>query len=240
MPILNAPGYLRHQREFTDDSDLNRIFPGRPDGSVAEIYVSRVLERIVRHFEYLIDLHTASFGRVNSLYVRADMHCAVTAKMARLVGPEIIVHNEGRDGTLRSAAEEAGIHAITLEIGDPQLFQQSLIRSSRRGIVAVLDHLQVLDGEGEEARSDPIECTSSSWIYSDMGGVLEVLPKVAQIVEEGQEIARLTNAFGEMVQAYSAPTRGVVIGKSTNPVAQTGARLLHLGTLGALTPLVTH
>jgi hypothetical protein len=55
-------------------------------------------ERIISKLDYLIDLHTASFGRVNSFYVRANMLDAAIAKMARLVRPQIIVHNKGQGG----------------------------------------------------------------------------------------------------------------------------------------------
>jgi hypothetical protein len=37
----------------------------------------------------------ASFGHNNSLYVRADMKRAETAAFARLIDPEIILHNAG-------------------------------------------------------------------------------------------------------------------------------------------------
>ena len=41
--------------------------------------------------DYLLDLHTASFGRVNSLYVRADMNDPVTARLAKLQNPQVRV-----------------------------------------------------------------------------------------------------------------------------------------------------
>jgi hypothetical protein len=56
------------------------------------------MTRVVEVFDYLIDLHTASFGRVNSYYVRADMNDEVTAQLARLQQPQVILHNSGQDG----------------------------------------------------------------------------------------------------------------------------------------------
>jgi predicted deacylase len=232
VPVVNVPGFLDNQRTFHDGKDLNRCFPGREDGASSEVYAFRFLDRIVKRFEYLIDLHTASFGRVNSLYVRADMTRAGTAQIARLLHPQIIVHNAGDDGTLRSAAAELGIHAVTVEVGDPNRFQRGLIRSSRLGIESVLAHLGMLepsdDAEGDEA----IECIRSYWLYTDAGGILEVFPSVAGIVREGQVIARLTDVYGGTVREYRAPEDGVVVGKTDNPVAHTGARILHLGIVG--------
>ena len=79
VPILNVPGYLNNTRDFSDGVDLNRIMPGRADGNESELYAHRILERIVRHCDYLIDLHTANLGRVNTHYVR----CAGTSRMCR-------------------------------------------------------------------------------------------------------------------------------------------------------------
>jgi predicted deacylase len=50
-------------------------------------------------------------------------------------------------------------------------------------------------------------------------------------VRIGEIIALQRNIFGDVICEYRAPEDGVVIGKSVNPVGQTGARILHLGTL---------
>lgn len=234
VPVINVPGYLAHSRTFVDGVDLNRIMPGRERGNVSEVYAHRFMERIAGMFQYLIDLHTASFGRVNSLYVRADMTKPVTARLARLISPQIIVHNTGRDGTLRSAADDLGIPAITVEVGDPQRFQRGLVRSSRLGIQAVLEYLDMFDHDKEPLAEETIECRRSYWIYTDAGGALHVLPNVTDRIAKGQRIAVLTNMFGDVVREYVAPEDGVVVGKSTNPVAQTGARVLHLGIEGKI------
>jgi predicted deacylase len=119
IPVLNGPGFLRHQRGFSDGSDLNRLFPGKPNGNSGQFYCHQIMEKVIKFLDYHIDMHTASFGRVNSLYVRADMNNRVTHQMAFLQDPQIIVHNTAPDGSLRSAAMKIGIPSITVEIGDP-------------------------------------------------------------------------------------------------------------------------
>ncbi len=69
------------------------------------------------------DLHTASFGRINSYYVRADLNDPDVNALATLLKPQIILHDAGHGGTLRGAATKLGIKAITVEIGNPQLLQ---------------------------------------------------------------------------------------------------------------------
>jgi predicted deacylase len=234
VPIVNVPGYLRKQREFEDGADLNRIMPGRSGGNESEFYAHRFVDRIARHFQYSIDLHTASSGRVNSLYVRADMNNPVTAELARLISPQIILHSPGADGTLRSALADMGIQSVTVEVGDPQRLQRGLVRSARLGVQEVLQHLGMIPDTSDPDEGEIVECTRSYWMYTDRGGVLNVLPSVVDRVEKDELVARLFNVWGDVVREYRAPESGVVVGKSTDPAARAGSRILHLGIVGSL------
>nr|WP_243435956.1 succinylglutamate desuccinylase/aspartoacylase family protein [Acanthopleuribacter pedis] len=229
VPVTNVPGYNARTRTHTDGTDLNTIMPGRVDGNDAQVYAYRLSQRIVRHFNFLVDLHTASFGRINSLYVRADLSDEMTAKMAYLQRPQIILQNQPSDGTLRGHAMDLGIPAITVEIGNPHRFQPEFIRLSLSGLRAVLSEVGMVRKRHRSPGPPPVLCGNSYWIYADHGGLLEVFPNVKDDVEKGQVIARLTNVFGDVVREYRAPEDGIVIGKSVDPVGQTGARILHLG-----------
>lgn len=227
--VVNVPGYVNHERAFQDGLDLNHIMPGKAQGNVAEVYGHRLVERLIKHFDYLVDLHTASFGRLNSLYVRADMTHSVTAQMAYLQRPQIILHDPPSDGTLRGAAMELGIPAITLEIRDPQRFQTESIKRSLIGLRSVLSEVGMLPKRNVAPGAAPVLCDSSKWLYTDHGGLLEVFHDVTEMVEEGDVVARLSNIFGDVIREYKAPRAGIVIGRSNNPVGQTGARIVHLG-----------
>ena len=231
--VLNIPSYIRQRRRFVDNVDLNRTWPGVPNGNVSQVYTNRFMERVGRHFNYLIDLHTASFGRINSLYVRADMSDPIIAQMARLQRRQIILHNPPSGRTLRGTMAKMGIPAITVEIGDPHLFQPKYINLTTRGIRRVLVHLGMLPRRAIKEGPPPILCSHSYWLYTDQGGLLTVLPDVTEKVEAKQLIARQRNIFGDLIREYHAPEAGIVIGKSTNPVGQTGARILHLGIIAS-------
>lgn len=228
LPV-NVPGFHLHQREYSDGSDLNDIMPGKVHGSAAEVYVARVVDRIVRPLDFLVDLHTASAGRHNTLYVRADLANETTARMATLLRPQIVLHNAAEDGTLRAQADDMGIPAVTLEIGNPHRFQPEYIRSSLAGIRRVLSWLGMVRKGLANDGPRPVFCSRSLWMYSDRGGLLDVLPALASDVAKGEIVARLRDIFGTTCAEYAAPTNGIVIGRSVNPVGPTGARILHLG-----------
>ncbi|MFK8101479.1 MAG: succinylglutamate desuccinylase/aspartoacylase family protein [Saprospiraceae bacterium] len=231
VPVINVPSFLRKKRRFIDGTDLNHIMPGSPNGNVSQVYAWRIVNRLIKEFDYLVDLHTASNGRVNSYYIRADMTDTTVQKMALLQNAQIIVHNPPSDGTLRGTANEMGIPAITLEVGNPNTFQKGLIRDGLTGIHNLLGDLKMLDCDVEAYDEETILCKKSYWLYTDTGGIMTVHPKVTELVKKGEIIATMRNIFGQLMKEYKAPEDGVVIGRSVNPVNQTGGRILHLGIL---------
>lgn len=58
-----------------------------------------------------------------------------------------------------------------------------------------------------------------------------MLPLVATWVRKGEVVAEITDIFGRATDRVYAPEDGVVVGKSCNPVCQTGDRILHLGAV---------
>lgn len=233
LPVVNTPGYHRNQRHFADGTDLNRIFPGLEGGTQGQVFAARFLDRAIASMTHLVDLHTASFGRVNSLYIRADLHNPVSEAMARAFEPQILLHNRGNEGTLRDAAADLGIPAITVEIGNPQRIQDDLVGFSVAGLTRVMEALDMVERSSDHTPpGDTIVCGRSYWLYTDRGGVLEVFPRLASRVHEGERIAAVRDIYGTLRREVWAPEDGVVIGKSTNPVNQTGSRILHLGVEG--------
>lgn len=229
VPVVNIPSFIRKKRRFNDGVDLNHIMPGKENGNVSQVYAYRFFQKLVKHFDYLLDLHTASLGRVNSYYVRADMKHPVTRKLAMLQGAQLIVHNPPSDGTLRGAAHAIDIPAITLEVGNPNTFQRKMIKSGIIGVDNVLSYLEMTDDEIEMPEVPTVICQKSYWIYTDVGGLLQVHVDLMQAVKKDDLLASMRDIFGNLIKEYFAPEDGVVIGKSVSPVNQTGGRILHLG-----------
>jgi len=225
----NVPGLLLEQRKFNDGTDLNHISPGKITGDMAQIYMAKLVHHILTPIQYLIDIHTASFGRINSYYIRANMSVKEPARMARLQNPEIILDNPAHDGTFRGTAMDMGINSITLELKDPNIFQSDVIEEALIGVRNVLYDLKMLEGQIVNPENNTILCDSSYWIYTDEGGLLKVHPEVKDYVKKGDLIANVRTMFGHIIKEYYAPEDGIVIGKSVNPINQGGSRILHLG-----------
>ena len=96
----------------------------------------------------------------------------------------------------------------------------------------LLRSLKVLPVALNKSTQQTVICSESKWIYTNKGGFLETIPLVATHVTEGEVIARMRNIFGDVIREYKAPYYGIIIGRSVNPIAQTGARIIHLGKVG--------
>ncbi|MFO7567464.1 MAG: succinylglutamate desuccinylase/aspartoacylase family protein [Enhygromyxa sp.] len=234
VPVVNVPGYLNNTRHFNDGYDLNRLMPGKRGGTPSQVYTHRFITRVVKHFEYMIDLHTASFGRINTLYVRADLTNPDAAWMAECQQPQIMLHNVGADGTLRGAAMDLGVKSITVEVGNPNSFQSALIQDGTTGVLNVLSRLGMIEDPEEQNPGEPVTCVRSYWMYTEVGGVLEVFPQLGARVRQGELVGRVTDIFGELIEEYRAPEDGIIIGRSVHPVNQTGSRIIHLGVEGEI------
>ena len=184
-------------------------------------------------------MHTASFGRENSLYVRAKLDDEVIAQMAKLQDADIILNSNGLPSTndlipatrtMRAEAMLNGIPCITVEYGNPQVFQPEIVERGKTGIKNIMSWLKMIDLNIKNT-SNPIFCKKSYWIYINEGGYLDVKVKLKQQLKKGELIAILRNPFGKILKKYYCPEDGIVIGKSSNPINMNGGRIIHLGII---------
>ncbi|MCB9915067.1 MAG: succinylglutamate desuccinylase/aspartoacylase family protein [Planctomycetes bacterium] len=233
-PIVNVPAFQAEQRRFPEDHrDLNTVFPGKTGGLPSEQYARAFQTVFVEHLDYLVDIHTASRGRINTFYVRADLTSPEARELALLMHPTIVLHGKSGDGTLRSAARGRGVHAITVEAGNPEEFQGRMVDRGEQGVRRVLAALEMWRGPSEKLPdAPPILCRKSTWLRTRGGGLLVNEFRLGESVEKKQRLAHLVDPYGHELESYTAPTDGVVIGMSRHPVAVPGTRFCHLGTPG--------
>lgn len=227
-PVVNVPAYLDGTRRFRDGSDLNHSFPGKWRGRLGDQYAKRFAAVFLPAIDALVDLHTASEGRINSFYVRADLKDPGVQRLALLMSPDIVLHARGGDGTLRNAARLRGVSAITAEVGNPRVIQRSMVGHAVVGLHNILRSLGMTDGPIVED-DEPVVCGSSEWLYTTTGGLLTTEFGLLDRVAKGQRLAVTRDLFGHVTAEYNAPRDGIVIGMARNPVAVPGTRFCHLG-----------
>jgi len=229
IPIMNVPGYLAYSREFIDGVDLNRIMPGAKFGTPSEIYAHNFTERVLRHFTHHLDLHTASFGRVNSHYIRADLNDDDVRELAKIQHADIILHTTGPASSVRQTAMNLNIPSITIELGNPQVFQPHFVSNAITSIRNIMKKLGMITGEIILPETTPVVCNSSYWTRVNDGGILQIPHELTKRVYKDELMASLYDIYGRLDIEYLVPEDGIIIGKSVNPVVSTGDRIIHLG-----------
>jgi len=230
VPVVNRVGFLTHTRYLPGRRDLNRYFPGSPEGNAAARYAHTLFTEIVVRSRYGIDLHTASLGRTNLPHVRADMACKDVRKMARAFGTEIIIDSPGPPRTLRHAATTAGVPTIIFEAGETFRFQRNMVA---RGVAGVRNVLVAL-GMTQDARREPrfrVIVKVSEWVRSVKGGIADIVVRPGEIIYAGEEIASITNPFGREVSMVRSPLTGLIIGITTMPMVNPGDAICHIAKL---------
>jgi uncharacterized protein len=229
IPIVNLAAFRRSSRYMPDRRDLNRFFPGSPHGSSASRLAFSVFEKVVRHCDALVDVHSGSFHRTNLPQVRGDLRRADVLKLARAFGSEIAIHNEGRSGTLRRAASEAGIPAITYEAGEPMRFQSEEIERGVRGVEQMLAQLGIRLAKTADA-PEPALYYRARWIRADDGGILAARAKLGDTVKANQVLGTVFDPISNEKSTIRASHKGRVIGVALDQLVMPGFAAFHIAT----------
>ncbi len=229
IPIVNLAAFRRSSRYMPDRRDLNRFFPGSPRGSSASRLAWSVFEKVVRRCDALVDVHSGSFYRTNLPQVRGDLRRADVLKLARAFGSEIAIHNEGRAGTLRRAASEAGIPAITYEAGEPMRFQSEEIDRGVRGVEQRLAQLGMRPAKTGDA-AEPVLYYRARWIRADDGGILAARAKLGDTVKANQVLGTIFDPISNEKSTIRSSHKGRVIGVALDQLVMPGFAAFHIAT----------
>ncbi len=228
IPIVNLDGFRRGERYLADRRDLNRYFPGVPDGSSAARIAHSLFSEIIVHCQYLVDLHTGSLRRVNHAQLRGDMTHPDIVEFARKFGGITVLHGKAASGTLRRAATEAGIPTVTMEAGGPNRLEEEAVDSGVKAIETVLDNLGMRKTRRFWSSPQPV-FYESQWLRASQGGILMSQVKLNDQVRRGQVLGTVTDPVTNTGSAIIAPFDGRLLGMAENQVVHTGFAAYHVG-----------
>jgi predicted deacylase len=241
IPIANLSAFRRSSRYLPDRRDLNRYFPGRPNGSSASRIAHGLFDDVVRHCDALVDLHTGSFHRTNLHQIRANLSDEGTAQLAAAFGAEVVVNSAGRAGTLRRAATDAGIPAITVEAGEPARFEEEHVVEALEGVRRLLSARGMLtEARPHTPRTSANAYLRTRWVRCDQGGILVSRVGLGEKVEAGQILGTISDPLSDEIEGVVSPLSGRVIGMALDQLVMPGFAAYHIGydprPLGSATP----
>lgn len=228
VPIVNLQGFHRNSRYLPDRRDLNRFFPGNPTGSAASRIAYSLFNEVIEHCDWLVDLHTGSFHRTNLPQLRADLNNDRVVQLTQGFGSTVILHSDGAAGTLRRAAADAGIPAVTLEAGMPLQVQEDAVNHSVKGIFTLLDSVGMYNKRSLWGNPEPIYY-QSRWVRADNGGILAGEVRLGRRVQEGDLLGTVIDPISNEQNAIVSPYHGRVIGMALDQFVMPGYATFHIG-----------
>lgn len=227
VPIVNTFGFLNHSRYLPDRRDLNRVFPGVSEGSLASRLAHIFMSEVVMRADVGVDLHSAAIHRTNLPQIRLTPDNPRLAKLGRIFGAPVVMTSKLREGSLRMAAEEAGVDVLLYEAGEGLRFDELAARAGVSGLLRVMHHLDMIS-EDVEGLANPVFCQSSHWYRAPAGGVFRGYVATGDVVTPDMVLGAISDPFGEQEVEVVSTRAGIVIGRSNMPVVHEGDALFHI------------
>jgi len=235
VPIVNVHGFLNGDRYLPDRRDLNRSFPGSPNGSLAARIANLFLTEIVNRCDVGIDLHTGSDHRTNLAQIRADLDDPRTRDLALAFGAPFMMHAKLRDGSMRAAATATGSTVLLFEGGEAWRFDREAIAVGVAGVRRVLARLGMIQDDdvpgGVDPAAVPAESRSSGWVRVRRSGIAGIDVELGQMVERGEIVATVRDSVGRRLSQTRANRTGMVIGLTRQPIVNQGDAIIHIAEI---------
>jgi predicted deacylase len=212
--------------------DLNRVWPGNENGGNAPTrHAGLVFNRLFKpNADVALDFHTAATGGDFTAFIFAKMGKPQVREMALLYPIEQIKSDPGYPGTLETSLVDAGIPALTIEIGGPRYFDKRMIPLFVEGTMNVLKLHKVVDGAMGRTTKEAGTFFGDAMhtVRATHGGFLELRVDLRTKVTAGQVVAVQRNSFGEIVREYKTEVAGEITTLQRDAMIEPGTRVVQV------------
>ena len=200
VPAMNYPAFLAARRTSPiDDGNLNRIFPGDPDGSATERIADYFARYLLPLADVVLDYHSGGktldflpLAAVHELDDPAQARGCRSALDAFNAPYSLLMREIDARGMYDTTAESLGKVFVTTELGGAGTATAKSVGIAERGVRNLLIHAGILDGE--------LDLRPTTWLLmpdercfvtSHHGGLLELLVDLGEAVEADQPLGRI-------------------------------------------------
>ncbi|MGF0540130.1 N(2)-acetyl-L-2,4-diaminobutanoate deacetylase DoeB [Agrobacterium sp. ES01] len=201
VPAMNYPAFAAGTRTSPiDKGNLNRSFPGRPDGTVTEKIADYFQRELLPLADIVLDFHsggrTLDFLPFCAAHILPDkMQEAKSFEFVEAFGAPYSMKMLEIDsvGMYDTAAEDMGKTFITTELGGAGTATAKSAAIAKRGINNLLKAAGILEGEVEANKTQWLDMPGNDCFYfADDGGLIELLVDLGDQVQQGMVIARVS------------------------------------------------
>jgi predicted deacylase len=205
----------------THTFDMNRIYPGRPDGFLTD----RVAHAHNSHIGAIADMEISIHSGGNICYLAETIFVsandAASFELARAMGPEwpIILETPHPVGTPMAAMLQRQKPALTVELGGSAASMPGVltrvVATIEEAIVNVCRHYGMVEGEAHYAEG--LWRGRQKVVQAGRSGILRPAPdhRLKKPIRRGEVLLTITDLFGETIEQLEAPCDGTLFGMRT-------------------------
>jgi predicted deacylase len=240
--VSNMPSYLARTIYYSpvDGKNLNRVFPGRADGTLSERIAAVLTRDVIERATHVVDLHCGDGNeslRPYTYWITTGAPPVAEAgkQMALAFGLDHIVEDRERPGDpkasvyLSNTAITRGKPALTIESGGLARTDKESITAIERGIAGLLKHL-AMRAEGPAPVAKPIWIKRSEVLRSAGTGIFYPAVERGHTVAEGTIIGRVTDFHGKLLEEIRAPFAGEILYVIGTPAISKGEPIAYVGS----------
>ncbi|MDB4896480.1 MAG: hypothetical protein JWN15_2742 [Firmicutes bacterium] len=209
VPVTNLPSFKAHSRiSPLDGANLNRIFPGNPEGTYSFRLAHALLEAMATTADWVLDFHSGGIGAEVPFYAIYDDNGSLASRRAAWLAERIGVDTLWRSagdfrGTVTAQAAARGIPAVTVECGGGNVTveHEEQFKATIRNALHALD---MLPGTAPVQPQYRI-VTDGAFMFTGHGGLFVPACPVGAVLKKGDLIGRVINLYGEVVEEMVNP-----------------------------------
>ena len=230
-PALNPLGIDTIQRGIPNfDLDMNRIFPGNPNGTMAEQTAHLIVEDL-KGADLVFDIHSSNLYLRETPQVRINvLNEEELVPLAQRLNIDFVwVHDAATvlESTLAHSLNSTGTKCLVAELGVGQRINHKMCNRLTLGIFNLMKDMGMWKGEVDQSLiSKPIVCKGDSveFLNAATSGIFITELKCGVVVAEGEEIGQIVEPMtGEVLSSVVSPVEGYMFTIRAYPIVYEGS-----------------
>ena len=218
VKVMNRPAFEARNGSMglDDGKNLNREFPGNPDGTEMERLAWAISQELQPAADYYIDLHSGDDYEKLIPYVyyagaAAGEVVSLSRQMAEQVDvPYMVKSNVASGGSYNYAASQ-GIPSILIERGGMGDWTYEEVRSTRRDVRNILCHMGIYQGLKDFRTYYPLDVADVRYQDAEENGLWYPFKKVGDMIQEGDILGEVRDYEGNVKEVSVAEFDGVLL-----------------------------
>lgn len=230
IPVVNIFGFLNMRREFPDGRDLNRMFPGTKNGSLASRFAYQFVKKILPIADFCLDFHTGGASRFNAAQIRIKKGDEQSLKYARIFNAPFTMNSKTITKSYRETCSKLGIPILLFEGGKSQDSNKEIAKHGVEGSMRILSFLEMLNPKFEypDVSAQTVIIENSFWMRAKYSGLLHIKVPCGKHVEKGEYIGTITDPYGKFRHKIKASNEGYILNVNQSPIVYQGDAVFHI------------